>query len=311
MSPPSAAERTAPRRSRLLRPSVGEPDRPSGSPLGRHRALLSTYRVELLLTILVFVVHAYFYNGGSWNQDARLGAIFAFVEPGTPDTHTFRIGRFVSDPSRGMNTGDWARVGGSYYPAKAPGSSMLGVPVYYALYNAERLLGFNPATFRATNLNSYLLNLWISAFWGALGAAFLYRFLRTHRGHEPDDALVISLVFALGTLVFPFATQVWGHVAAAVFLLLGFGLGFEKRRHAALTAGFFAGSAVLTEYLAAIGAVAILFHCLFQRDWRERVTVQPPTPLDRSSRGMSEGAARPRSVEMTASHRKANTLRAC
>lgn len=41
------------------------------------------------------------------------------------------------------------------------------------------------------------------------------------------------------------------------------------------------------------------------------VTVQPPTPLDRSSRGMSEGAARPRSVEMTASHRKANTLRAC
>ncbi len=41
------------------------------------------------------------------------------------------------------------------------------------------------------------------------------------------------------------------------------------------------------------------------------VSVQAPTPLDKSSGGMSDGATTPRSFAEMASHRKAKTLRAC
>ena len=49
------------------------------------------------LFLVVFLGFAYFHGGGMANQASRFDAIAAFVEPGTPDTGTFRIDRFLFD----------------------------------------------------------------------------------------------------------------------------------------------------------------------------------------------------------------------
>ena len=84
-------------------------------------------RLTLVLISFVFLVHGYFYNGASWNQNARYDQIYAFVEPGHGETGSFRIDRFIVDPKQGRNTGDWAFHGGHYYSNKAPGAAFLGI----------------------------------------------------------------------------------------------------------------------------------------------------------------------------------------
>src|SRR6185312_4247749 len=99
------------------------------------------------LAALVFVAHGYFYNGASWNQNARLDAVYAFVDPGYRETGTLRITRFVEDP-RGSNTGDWATYRGQYYSNKAPGTSIWAIPAYTTLRATERAIGVNPMGLR-------------------------------------------------------------------------------------------------------------------------------------------------------------------
>ena len=94
-------------------------------------------RVEIGLVLLVLFGLAYFFSSGSWNQNARLDAIYAFVESG-PDQYGFRINRFLFDPMRGLNTGDWARVDSNYYANKAPGTILLGILVYAPLHWFEK-----------------------------------------------------------------------------------------------------------------------------------------------------------------------------
>ena len=221
-------------------------------------------RIPLLLAALVIVTHGYFYNGTGWNQGARLGSIFAFVEPG-PDHGSVRIDGFLANHERGIATGDWALYKGRHYSNKAPGTTMLGIPVYAALFGFERAIGVDPTSARATLVNGYLLSLACGALWTAVATVALFAFCVTTRRWAAGDALVVALVYALGTLVFPFDSSLWGHTTAAAFALLGFlflvRAADEHRdeppspRDLAL-AGFFSAMALLTEYLCVISLVA-------------------------------------------------------
>ena len=42
----------------------------------------------MTLVLLILGIQGTFYHPGQWNQNARLGAAVAFVEPGTPYTGT-------------------------------------------------------------------------------------------------------------------------------------------------------------------------------------------------------------------------------
>jgi hypothetical protein len=88
----------------------------------------------------VFLGGAYFCGSGSWNQDARLDAIFTFVEPGL-HRYTFRLDPFLPWPNRSINAGDWALVGTHYYANKAPGTILFGVLAYWPAYLLETSLG--------------------------------------------------------------------------------------------------------------------------------------------------------------------------
>jgi hypothetical protein len=212
------------------------------------------------LFFLVFFAHAYFVGALGWNQSARVGAILTFIEPG-PNRLTLRIDEFVQSDARSLQTGDWARgADGHHYPNKAPGVSLIGIPAYAALYGLERLLDADPRSQVLTRLNTIVLNLWCSVAWTAAATVALYLFLGAG-GLAHSEALLGTLAYAFGTLVFPYDTSIWGHSTAAACLLASLCLaawpGGVRR---ALPAGLLGGLAVLLEYhallaLAAIGAV--------------------------------------------------------
>src|SRR5688572_8554683 len=71
------------------------------------------------LFLFALAAYAYFYQAGGWNQNTRFDLTRAIVEDGT-----LRIDRFAH------NTGDLARRDGHAYCDKAPGVSLLAVPVW-------------------------------------------------------------------------------------------------------------------------------------------------------------------------------------
>jgi hypothetical protein len=74
-----------------------------------------------LLFVVLLVAYAYFLpRWADWNQNARLDMVLAVVDKGTwaiDDYHE--------------NTGDYATYHGHYYSDKAPGTSFLGIPIYW------------------------------------------------------------------------------------------------------------------------------------------------------------------------------------
>jgi hypothetical protein len=217
----------------------------------------------------VFLIQACFSNELNWNQNARLAATFAFVEPGTAETGTFRIDNFYRNKTRGLTTGDWATSEHHFYSNKAPGASMLGVFPYYLVFYGERLLGMEPQSKVWVRQNSWLVNLLVSVMWNAIAAAFLFAALKKI-GQTSRDAMIGALLYSFGTLVFPFSGSVWGHTTAAAFFVLSVFFWLDATAMpetrsanscnpacASALCGFFAGCAVLTEYLAGPGLLFI------------------------------------------------------
>lgn len=215
-------------------------------------------RQALGLFLLVFLAHAWFASALGWNQSARAGAIFAFVEPG-PNRFSLRIDEFVESDARNLQTGDWALgADGHYYSNKAPGLSLLGVPAYALLYGLERLVGAEPRSEPVTRLNTVALNLWCSVAWTAAATAVLWLFLAA-AGLTRSDALLGALAYAFATLVFPYDTSLWGHTTAASCLLIALCLAWWPGGvRWPWLAGALGGLAVLIEYLALLPLVAVV-----------------------------------------------------
>lgn len=221
------------------------------------RKKTAIFNVDLLLFFLIITVYGYFHGAGGWNQISRFDAMLAFAEPHRIDSGTFRIDRFMTDPERNINTGDWSYYNGHYYSNKAPGTMLLGGVIYFVLYHAERLLGIDPSQEAALMLNLYLINLLLSGALGALAMVAFRRFL-LHLGSSSGLATGLSLVLAFTTILFPYSTQLWGHPTATWFILLAlFGL-TSQRPLSTFLSGFFAGMAVLSDYLSAVVAFALI-----------------------------------------------------
>jgi hypothetical protein len=227
-------------------------------------------RLAALVFVLVLAGHAYFYNGTGWNQNVRLDAVYAFVEPGD-DQFSFRIDRFIEDPEEGLNSGDWARAGGHYYSNKPPGSSVLAIPPYFVLYHLERALGGDPASFRTASLNAYALTLALGACLTAVASVALLALRRRFWPGRATDALAAVLVYAFATLVFPFDTQFWGHTTTAALLLLGYFFLIRAGRRSAAAAGALLGVAVAVDYLAAVSLGIAVVYLAARRAERSRI----------------------------------------
>ena len=198
-------------------------------------------RRELLIAGLLLLAYGYFQQVPAWNEYSRYDLTRAIVEQGT-----LRIDSFHE------NTGDKALYDGHWYSDKAPGTSLLGVPVYVLLLLASWLAGGGvPSQVEAVQALAFA----VSAIPTALVVILLLRFLRPQVGER--WAIVVALGYGLGSMAFPFATMFFGHAAATAALFVSFYLLHRLKsvpgRWTAVLAGLIAGVGVLIEIPVVLG----------------------------------------------------------
>ena len=250
--------------------------------------------------VTLFLAHAYFHQGGGWNQNARFDQVRSIAEAGEMAIDRFAIYRLDagagSAPDRlrripfgpggtlpfagaEPNSYDLAFHGGSVYPNKPPGTTLLAVPAYWALFQVERAWGGDPDRASVLTRNVYLTTLFSVGLTGALGGWILYRVMRRLLPElRPASAAAAALAGGLGTIVWPFSTMLFDHVPAGVAILAAFGLALAAadaerttpgpgagNRVAIAGAGVVAGVGVTVSYTVGIALVALGLYLLRAR----------------------------------------------
>jgi hypothetical protein len=210
------------------------------------------------------LVYGYFFSCGGWNQNARLDSIFAFVEPGTEDFLTFHIDRFIVNPEKGYNTGDWSFYKGHYYSNKAPGTTFIGIPVYASIFGIEKLFGLSYNHPYIEILNAYLINFFLSVVIVSVAILYFYKLLLL-RGASLQKSLCLAMILAFSTCVFPFSTELWGHTIAMSFIIFALYNIEQESTSNYLLAGLFCGVATLTDYLALFPTITIGLYLVYTR----------------------------------------------
>jgi hypothetical protein len=193
------------------------------------------------------------------NELCRLYQIRAIV-----DDHSLSVNGVIE---RRGPVGDLSVRDGRYYPSKAPGMSLLGVPVYAALEMVRG--GAQRVPDRAA---IFFLRLFVCMIPGAAAAEMLRRILA--RRFAPAVAFAGATVYALGTILWPYSTLFMSHgpTTAALVACWYFldrarrhpdspahvrgariaGLADDTRHGSYALAGLFAGAAVALEYTSAL-----------------------------------------------------------
>jgi hypothetical protein len=220
--------------------------------------------------LLLFLAYGYFIpRGALWNPDTHIYLAASIVDRG----------QLNIDPYAPY-TGDKAAYNGHYYSDKAPGASLLAVPVYafvkLTLYQGKtpylQLLSASDAE-RTDFLPRYLMTLLVVGLPAALLGGLIFRFL-AYLGLGPGGRVVLALGYGLGTIAFAFSTVFFSHQIAALLLFAAFYILFRIRRGTLsqryyLAAGVLAGYAIITEYPTALIVGCLALYAFFPaRNWR-------------------------------------------
>ena len=215
------------------------------------------YSIEIWIFLSLWATYAYFFQGGDQNAAARFDTIRAFL-----DTGRFTVDQFA------YNSADLISYEGHYLSSKAPGTFFLGT-LPFAIF--EDL-------FSQTWLSNKVQDQWIThlttvfsvSALSAACSAFIYRFLRWF-SMSASTAIVLALIYGLGTFVFPFSTLFFSHAATAALLFLSF-YGIFRGSHCPedqaatplFLGGFCASFAVVMEYPAGVGAALLYAYALWK-----------------------------------------------
>lgn len=242
--------------------------------------------IQLGLLLILLICYTYFLP--RWqdpNQNSRLDMVVAFVDDGT-----FQIDRYVK------NTVDYAKVNGHYYSDKAPGTAVLGIPVYAALRKVMDLpvmsglmerLNHNDAlkaTLRKDGsglleekvrfaLAQVALTFVASALPTALLCLLMFSLLGRFTSRYGPRLLVV-LGYGLLTPAFAYAGAYYGHQLASACLFAAFYLLYMPQARvstrALLGAGFLMGYSVFTEYPSALMVVILVVYAASRlgRNWK-------------------------------------------
>lgn len=238
-------------------------------------------RFAVLIFLILLFCYAYFFpRWASWNQNSRLDLVMAIVDQGT-----------VSIDDYYQNTGDYAVYEGHHYSTKAPGSALLGVPVYWGFRQVidspiltsllSRLSSSQAVTGTLQQggtgllpeklyfaLALYVVTFFTVAIPSALLGVLLYRFTGYYSSSQAHRVWV-TLTYGLATSVFPYSGLYFAHQTVAALLFLSFYLIFLIARQAIKPAilpliGFMMGYAVITEYPTVLIAAAIFLYAFFR-----------------------------------------------
>jgi hypothetical protein len=241
----------------------------------RDRLAASLREPAVPLFILCLAAYAWFYQAGAWNQNVRFDLVRSLAEQGTSviDDYYRNTGDLSCVGREGRCLDPDPAAGRHAYCDKAPGASWLALPIYAFLWVADdrapRDAGFLVVA-------SYFCTVFAVGVPTALSAVMLSWMLRT-LGVGKNVGIGFGLAYGLATMVFPYATVLFGHSLAASLAIGGFSP-LARLRHAPrgtstpwllAAAGTSLGAAVAVEYpCALIGAVLFLYAAGFVRPLR-------------------------------------------
>ncbi len=215
--------------------------------------------VAWLILILIWFSCAWF---GSWefnpNNAVRMFAAISLAEDGDATIDEFAA-----------LTIDKARFGDHSYSDKAPGVTLLSVPIVVAAdaWSGQTAHQFTPA-FENREFNQFLkirirlVAALVFAVLTAIAATLLYDLGRRWFG-SVDAGVVTALSYGLGTTAWGWSTTIFGHAAVAALLVIATWAvwrgteGQRLRSGYALVAGLALGWAVLIEHSALIAGLPV------------------------------------------------------
>jgi len=231
-------------------------------------------RIFLTLAVLFFLLM----HWSGWNETSRFTLTRAIVEEGRMETTSFA-----------QETGDRIRIGDHFYLDKAPGISMLALPIHalsVLVFSTERPPENKDILTRETKSGPVVLPTHLSPaerfsmviitflLSGLLTVATAYLLFLLSKEFITDKRIqyLVSIGYALGTLAFSQALILQGHATTTFFAFAAFFVGYytiKKGYFSALQggilAGILAGVAFLVDYLALFAVAGIGLWFLFSR----------------------------------------------
>jgi len=217
-------------------------------------------QIEAAIFLIPFITYAYFYQGADQSIACRFDLMRSMMEKGV---------LWINDYC-GFNTADIITFHGHIYSVKAPGTSYTAlIPwEFFKTLLLPMKAAHEPQYWAFT---TYLTTAFSTGLLVAAMCVVMFRFAR-FLGASDGRAAGVALILGLGTIAFPYATELTGEPVAAVCVFAAFYLlaTFDARPSSmrALAAGFLAGWAVLNDYPVFLVAAAIGIYALFKlRDW--------------------------------------------
>lgn len=223
-------------------------------PVADESSRRARWLVPIAVGLIVFAIAA-----PLMQFDKAQGASRYLLTAAIWDLGTVRLDEYV-DSEPPLLGRDRAVRDGHTYSDKAPLQPLLALPVY-GLY---RTLGGEPASVvRWTeNIGAWLIVVWTSVLPAAILTGLMAAAAMRTEGRVGAAA---ALALAIGTMLLPFTTLMFGHVLAALFAFLSFFILWRRSSPAWLFgAGAAAGAAVATEYTAAIAVVILGAYALYR-----------------------------------------------
>ncbi len=216
----------------------------------RVRQVIPRYGWLVAIAIAYLYAFPYFPRIQSANELPRAYLVKAIVHD-----HTFAIDTGVR---RWGGTADVSPFGGHQYSNKAPGSSLIVVPVY-ALVS---LVAGEPSLAVTMWLCRFVSGVVPSLLFLVLLWGFLARF-----APDPDVRRLVMIAYALGSMAMTYTLLYFSHQLAAICIASTWILTVDvvdgkRGRLAMFAAGLLAGAAPLTDYQAAFAGVPIAIYLI-------------------------------------------------
>lgn len=201
-------------------------------------------RAAWIVVAAVFITSAWFeHREPGWNVNTRLNLTYAIVDFGSVE-----ISPYLSQPE--YHTQDVALFEGRYYSDKIIGTSLLGMPAYWALRRVSDLAGATPSPV----MRRYVTRTLSVSICAALTVLVMAALLR-RMGAGEGLAWATALIVHFGTLLFAYSMLFFPYSPAALFslwtfyLLMGLRLGGARALVVMFAAGLGLGAAMLCDYL--------------------------------------------------------------
>jgi hypothetical protein len=238
---------------------------------------------EVFIAVILFANYVYFLpRWADWSQNSRLDLTLAIVDKGTLSIEDYY-----------KNTGDYALFEGRHYLDKAPGPSLLAVPIYFIIkpillsYPINQLINkiAESPSFQSTlkeggsgllsdkvyfQIVLYIITLILASIPTVITGILLFRFLNAI-GCTNLWSTSIVLIYGLATNAFTYAGGFYSHQLCAVFLFSSFYIGFLIRKGLILInpriwlffAGLMLGFSLISEYPTFLMAFVIFIYIIF------------------------------------------------